>query len=91
MKYKYLKQYFSIVFLLASLFGALHHHNDLQKHSDCQICTIQSNIVDADTPAETFYLTELSLVSDVIVAQSPEFFTLYTQNQHHSRAPPKLS
>ena len=91
MKYKYLKQYISIVFLLASLMGALHHHNDLQKHSDCQICTIQSNVVDVDTPTETFYLTELLVASDATLSSLPQFIVFHKESKQHSRAPPKLS
>ena len=91
MRNRFIHKYISIIFLLASLMGALHHHSDLQKHNDCQICTIQSNIVDVDTPTETLYLTELLLTSDATITRLPQFFTLHTQIQQHSRAPPKLS
>jgi len=91
MKNRLLHRYISIIFLLASLLGALHHHNDLQKHSDCQICTIQSNIVDTDTPTETLYLTELLLSSDATITTLSHSITLDKANLYHSRAPPKLS
>ena len=64
MKYKFLKKYFSIVFVVATLMGVFHHHNDLKTHADCQICTIQSSIADADTPVETLYLTPLKQISE---------------------------
>ena len=91
MRNRFIHKYISIIFLLASLMGALHHHNDLQKHSDCQICTIQSNIVDIDTPTEILYLTKILLTADVTLTSIPQFVTLHIENQQHSRAPPQLS
>ena len=90
MKFKFAQKYLSIVFLLASLMGSMHHHNDLQEHNDCQICTISSSIADADTPVDVKYLTLLCLQSEVTLSQLPEFFKQHIPSQFHSRAPPKI-
>ncbi len=85
---RFLRKYLSIVFMLATLLGAMHHHNDLKQHNDCQICTIQSNIVNADTPVDVVYLTQLDIYAESIVA---EFENLHAQKftiHFFSRAPP---
>ena len=77
--------------MLATLLGAMHHHNDLKQYNDCQICTIQSNIVNADTPVDVVYLTQLDIYSESIVA---EFENLHAQKftiHFFSRAPPFFS
>lgn len=38
----------AVVLLLSTLLGALHHHGDLKMHSDCNICTLQTNMGAAD-------------------------------------------
>lgn len=89
MKYTFLRKYFSIVLLLASFMGSFHHHHDALVHSDCQICTVASNIADADTPAKVIYFTELSLTSESILSSLQ---TLVSPRPHdyNSRAPPTI-
>ena len=88
---KLLKKYFSIIFVLATLIGVLHHHNDLNIHNDCQICTIQSNIANADTPPNRVYVTELSNYSESIVSTLLTPHADVKQNPLNARAPPKIS
>ncbi len=45
------RKYLVFLFMLASLLGALHHHDDLNAHPDCQICVIKANLAGADLPA----------------------------------------
>jgi len=90
MKYKFLHKYFSIIFIIATLMGVFHHHNDLKIHNDCQICTIQSSIADADTPSQTPYFTQLDILHDILV---PKLICLHSKtltNPLHARAPPKI-
>jgi hypothetical protein len=88
---RFFRKYLSIVFVLATLMGVFHHHNDLKQHSDCQICTIQSSISDADTPVETVYLTQLDIFRESIVTELTDLHTTELQNQLHARAPPFFS
>ena len=91
MKLKFFKNYFSIIFVVATLMGVFHHHDNLKPHNDCQICTIQSSIADADTPIETLYLTILEQSSEATLSS---LFSL-TQKESYStlqaRAPPFIS
>lgn len=88
---QFFKNYFSIIFVVASLIGVFHHHNNLQAHSDCQICTIQSSIADADTPVQTFYLSTLKHISESTL--TPLFSLIQKKNTHslQARAPPHIS
>ncbi|MDF1877515.1 hypothetical protein JHD47_06760 [Sulfurimonas sp. SAG-AH-194-L11] len=91
MKLKFFKNYFSIIFVVATLMGVFHHHDNLKPHNDCQICTIQSSIADADTPVEKFYLSTLEQNSEATLTP---LFSL-TQKELYStlqaRAPPFIS
>jgi len=91
MKSKFLNKYFSIIFVIATFIGVLHHHNDLKQHNNCQICNIQSNIANADTPVVAIYFTKLSFVSEAILAQLQTLISPTIQDNYNSRAPPKLS
>lgn len=87
----WLKKYFAIVFLFATLLGGMHHHNDLKQHNDCKICVIQSTMLDADTPAIVHYIDEIALY-----AQTPvTFFANFILDTHtttlKARAPPQFS
>ena len=91
MKKYLLSKYISIIFVLATFMGSVHHHNDLKSHSDCQICTIQNTIADSDTPVETTYLQELSLQSEAVTTRLDSFEYKQVAATLHSRAPPKTS
>ncbi|QOP45933.1 hypothetical protein [Sulfurimonas paralvinellae] len=86
-----LRKYFAIVFLLATLLGGLHHHNDLKQHNDCQICTIQSSLSHADTPSESFSLSDITLYSEATVGELAHAITNTAHINLHARAPPKIS
>lgn len=88
---KLFKRYFSIIFVLATLMGIFHTHHDLKPHNDCQICTIQSGISDADTPTDSFCLTRLSLIPEVISTRLPVLNTAKLNSTKQARAPPILS
>ena len=88
---RWLRKYFAVVFMLASLLGGMHHHNDLKQHSDCKICIVQSTMLDADTPTPTYCMDEL-----VLFAQTPAtlFATLISYTRRTTltaRAPPQFS
>jgi len=88
---RFVKKYLSIVFVIATLLSVLHHHNDLKQHSDCQICTVQSNITNADTPIQPLYITQLDLHQESVLGT---YFTPYyikTTSTLHPRAPPFFS
>lgn len=87
---KLLKRYFSTIFIVATLMGVFHTHHDLKPHNDCQICTIQSSIADADTPTDSLYLTRLSLIHEVVSAKLPILNTTKLNSTKQARAPPKL-
>lgn len=90
MKYKFTHRYLSIIFILATLLGVFHHHDDLNVHNDCQICTIQSTIADADTPSQTSYFTKLDILHDNTVVKFINLHSKTVTNPLHARAPPKI-
>jgi hypothetical protein len=91
MRFKLLKKYFSIVFLLATLMGVFHHHEDHKQHSDCQVCTIQSNISNADIPTDTDYLSKIELFTEAVVSKLPHLHECKTLILLKARAPPFFS
>jgi len=91
MKPKFLSRYFSIIFIVATLMGVFHHHDDLKQHNDCQICTIQNSIADSDTPLEVIYLTKLENLSQCIISIPANSQIKEIQNPLNARAPPKIS
>ncbi len=88
---RWLKTYFSIIFILSTMLGILHHHDDLKIHNDCQICTIQSNLLSADTPPDVNYLSEIDFVSESTIGNLFNLVTIEKQTYLHARAPPKNS
>ena len=86
---RWLKTYFSIIFVFSTMLGILHHHNDLKIHNDCQICTIQSNFFSADTPSDTLELTKLEFFSEATLGSLFDLVTIEKQTYLHARAPPK--
>jgi len=91
MKAKLSRKYFSIIFILAIFMGVFHHHHDLKQHNDCQICTIQTNMANADLPTDTVYITSLDIFHEPIVSKITNLITDKAQNQLQARAPPKIS
>ncbi|MFA5454527.1 MAG: hypothetical protein WC272_04310 [Sulfurimonas sp.] len=76
--------------LLATFMGVLHHHNDLKIHADCSICTIQSNLADADVPI-LFTLAEIQNFFIQIYSPQESICDFSVNSTYLSRAPPKLS
>lgn len=91
MKRKIVSRYISIVFIVATFMGVFHHHNDLLNHTDCQLCTIQHSIADADAPTEVEYFTKIDIYSFAITAEIPVFHPTYPHTTLHARAPPFYS
>jgi len=83
-----LQKYFAIVLLFSSFMGTFHHHNDLKVHHDCQICTIQSNMANADTPVDVVYFTTLNIFVDPIVKKLGTLHSKIVTNPLKARAPP---
>ncbi|QOP41520.1 hypothetical protein [Sulfurimonas marina] len=87
----FLSKYVGIVLFIATMMGSFHHHHDAQQHNDCQVCTVQSTIFDADTPEKSVYLSELDIFHEGIVTP---LFSLHSNqliSNVNPRAPPKIS
>lgn len=91
MKKKFLVKYLSIIFILASMMGSLHHHNDMQVDNDCQICTISHNVIDIDTPTDLNYFTLLSKISEAPISSLKSLQIQEKQLSFSARAPPLFS
>ena len=91
MKSSFVRKYLSIIFLMATLLSGMHHHNDLKQHSDCQICTIQSSMANADTPVDVVYVSQLDIFHEAIVTQLENLTTKKYFNPLNARAPPHFS
>jgi len=91
MRFKSVNKFFGIVFVLATFMGVFHHHDNLKPHNDCQICTIQSNIADADTPNEIIYLSKIEIFSDVTISKLPNIYEYKQPIPLKARAPPFIS
>ena len=87
----WLRRYFTVVFLLGTLLGVLHHHDDLKQHNDCKICLVKSNLSHADTPVDVVFLTDIDLVSEGTVGTLFDLVTTAKPTSLHARAPPKNS
>jgi len=91
MKNKLIVRYISIIFIIASFVGLLHHHNDLKQHSDCQICTIQHNVTDIDTPVEVIYIKLFSTLCEAILSKPNTPIKVTCSLSFSARAPPFYS
>jgi hypothetical protein len=86
----FIKQYISIIFILATFMGVFHHHNDFKQHNDCQICTIQASIADADTPVAVVYFTRLNIASTSTLKIQKISHAKTVTNPLKARAPPTI-
>jgi len=91
MREKLIVRYISIIFIIATFMGSLHHHDDLRTHSDCQICSIQHNVADIDTPIDVSYLTLFSATSEATFVSLENLQTKKQQLTFSARAPPLFS
>ena len=91
MKQKLIVKYISIIFILATFMGFLHHHNDIQEHNDCKMCTIQNNLTNIDTPVEVSYLTSIFTPSESLPNPLPSFEKKRLISTNTARAPPITS
>jgi len=89
---RFFKKYLSIVFVLALFVGSFHHHShDDLSHEDCQICTIASNLLIADTPKDVKYLSDITLISESVISKLINLHLNTQANLLHARAPPLFS
>ncbi len=88
---RFFKKYLSIIFVLSSLLGVLHHHNDLQQHNDCKICVLQASIANADTPVDVVYVSQLHLQSEAILTKLTNLHSKKSTTFLFARAPPFFS
>ena len=87
----WLRRYFSILYLLATLLGVLHHHDDLKQHSDCKICLVKSTLSHADTPDTTPVLAPVDLLSAPVPDTLSVAVIARIPASLQARAPPKFS
>jgi len=88
---RFFRKYFSIIYVFAILMGVFHHHHDGKQHSDCQVCSIQSNLANADTPTDVVYLSQLDIAFESIVVKFANLHSKKTKNFLNARAPPYIS
>jgi hypothetical protein len=88
---RFFKKHLSIIFILATFMGVFHQHNDLKPHNDCQICTIQSNIANADTPVDVVYLHQIDTYSEATTAGLSKLYSSKIYLSRKARAPPQIS
>lgn len=81
----------SVIFAVATMLSAMHHHKDFKPHNDCQICTLQYNISSGDTPSEPVYLQEISNFSSPVVAELFSLHVSIVNSTNSARAPPFYS
>ncbi len=87
----WLRKYFSILYLLATLLGVLHHHDDLKQHNDCKICLVKSNLTHADTPDDAVFLPPVNFISEPTSGKLSVIVITAKPTSLQARAPPKFS
>ena len=91
MKKKLLVRYLSFIVIVTLSLGFFHHHNDIQDHNDCDICVLQQNITDIDTPIDVNYLTLFSIPSEATITSLQSLQTQEYHSTFSARAPPLFS
>ena len=87
----WLRKYFTVIYLLATLLGVLHHHNDFKQHNDCKICLVKSNLAHADTPDDTAFLPPVDFISEPALGRHFVIVITARPTSLLARAPPKFS
>jgi len=73
--------------VFTTLLSAAHHHNDLKKHTDCQICTLSFSLEHQDSVDTPRYVPTLYFSKEIDAA----YFLSYDSQllfSYRSRAPP---
>jgi len=91
MKQKLVAKYISIIFIIATFMGTLHYHNDIQEHNDCQICTIQNDLTNVDTPSDVEYVQSDLIQNKAILTSLKNFQQQKNTFTFSARAPPLFS
>jgi len=90
MLFKFIKKYFSVIFITATLISVFHQHGDLKLHTDCQICVLQSSVENVDTPSETAYFTKLDIFQDNLsLTYTNSYYKTFIYSTQ-TRAPPSI-
>jgi hypothetical protein len=71
---------------LSIFLGAMHQHNDTKLNNDCNVCLLQSNLTDTNTPPLNSYL--VALVNDIVLENIPLSYNYKSKNISNQRAPP---
>jgi len=90
MIHTFFRKYLSTIFLFATLMGSMHHHKDMQVHSDCKICVVHANIIHGNTSDTPFYLGDYQLYSEAIFTPLKSLHVNIYTTTFNSRAPPSL-
>jgi hypothetical protein len=90
MNHKLLKNFFAALFIAATLLSATHHHNDLKKHTECLVCSVNINLQNLDTGKSAELLPSLHIYKET--PQSPLFKGEEKELHlsYRSRAPPQI-
>ena len=63
----FFKRYLGIIFIVATLMGGFHHHNDLKQHNNCPICIINANLFSGDETPKATYLQDIEFISEATI------------------------
>ena len=85
------KKFFALFYIIVTFLTVFHQHSDLKQHNDCKVCVVKSNIVDADTPTQHLYLSDIQIFSDSILKGLIQLDQKNTYSYKKSRAPPQIS
>ncbi len=84
------KVYIAIVFLVITLMGSFHHHDDLAQHDDCQLCVILAHSNYSDVPSDVVYLGEVRHILESIPPKYENLYAFIKITDLNSRAPPSI-
>ncbi len=76
--------------VIGTLLSSFHYHGDGLVHSDCQVCTIQSNL-DSASEIESYSLASIYTNIDLFISFYTTPYTVDIYSYTHSRAPPSFS
>jgi hypothetical protein len=87
-RFRHLFVVFALLF--TTLLSATHHHNDLKKHADCQVCTLSFSFEHQDSVATPSYVPTLYSSKEITAAYALPY-SLQLIFSYNSRAPPQFS
>ena len=84
----FFKRYLGIVFIVATLMGSFHHHNDLKQHNNCPICIINANLFSGDETPKVTYLQDIEFISEAITKALKTLHDIKLVKSLKARSPP---